>query len=35
MPDSLIDEITDAYMADRGLPAGLRTEVLATVDSVL
>ena len=33
--DSLIDEITDAYMADRGLPSDLRIEVLPMVDSVL
>ena len=33
--DSLVDEITDAYMADRGLPSDLRIEVLAMVDSVL
>ena len=32
---SLIDEITDAYLADRGLPPDLRIEVLAMVDSVL
>ena len=33
--DSLIDEITDAYLAHRGLPSDLRIEVLTMVDSVL
>lgn len=33
--DSLANEITDAYMVQRGLPPELRIEVLAMVDSVL
>ncbi len=31
----LLEEITDAYLLDRGLPASARTEVMAMVDSVL
>ena len=32
---NLLDEITDAYLAERELPASMRTEVIAMVDSVL
>ena len=31
----LLEEITDAYLLDRGLPASARTEVMSMVDSVL
>lgn len=32
---SLLDEMTDAYLACRSLPESKRTEVIAMVDSVL
>jgi hypothetical protein len=31
----LVSEITEAYLADHGLPASARNQVLAMVDSVL
>ena len=33
--NNLLDEITDAYLEYRDLPASLRVEVMAMVDSVL
>ena len=32
---SLLDELTDAYLAYRSLPASMRSQVMAMVDSVL